>query len=69
VVDRVQVPKTTVDRTLQELQMLGLLRVEHIRYGESGRVRWMYSLAPGIDRADLGRICSRNVSTATENAS
>jgi hypothetical protein len=60
VTDRVQVPKTTVDRTLQELQLLGLLEVQHITYGE--RVRWMYSLAPGIDPADLGRICSRNVS-------
>lgn len=61
VVDRVQIPKTTVDRTLQELQMLGLLRVEHIRYGESERLQWMYSLAPGIDQDDLTK-CTRNVS-------
>ncbi len=68
VTDRVQVPKTTVNRTLQELQLLGLLEVQHIRYGEAERVRWMYSLAPGIDRADLGRICSRNVSKGQESA-
>lgn len=62
VADRVQIPKTTVDRTLQELQLLGLLEVQHIKYGEADRVRWVYSLAPGIDPADLRRICSRNVS-------
>jgi DNA-binding MarR family transcriptional regulator len=61
VADRVQIPKTTVDRTLQELQLLGLLRVEHIPYGESERIRWMYSLAPGIQEADLAK-CTRNVS-------
>jgi hypothetical protein len=65
VVDRVQIPKTTVDRTLQELQMLGLLQVAHIRYGEQERVRWMYSLAPGIDQADLAK-CTRNVSTTRQ---
>jgi hypothetical protein len=65
VVDRVQIPKTTVDRTLQELQMLGLLQVAHIRYGEQERVRWMYSLAPGIDQADLAK-CTRNVTTPQE---
>jgi hypothetical protein len=64
VVDRVQVPKTTVDRTLQELQLLGLLEVDHVPWGE--KVRWMYSLAPGIDRGDLGRICSRNLSKPAE---
>jgi hypothetical protein len=66
VVDRVQVPKTTVDRTLQELQLLGLLNVDHVPWGE--RVRWMYSLAPGIDPADLGRICTRNVSKGAGEA-
>jgi hypothetical protein len=68
VVDRVQIPKTTVDRTLQELQMLGLLRVDHVRYGESERIRWSYSLAPGINEADLAK-CTRNVSTGAESAS
>jgi len=60
VADRVQIPKTTVDRTLQELQLLGLLRVAHIKYGE--RIRWIYSLAPGVDHGDLAK-CTRNVST------
>ena len=66
VADRVQIPKTTVDRTLQELQLLGLLHVEHIKWGEGERVRWAYSLAEGIDRGDLGRICTRNVSKGTK---
>jgi len=65
VAERVQVPRNTVDRTLQELQLLRLLRVEHIPWGDE-RVRWTYSLAPDIDRADLGRICSRNVSKSAE---
>jgi hypothetical protein len=68
VVDRVQIPKTTVDRTLQELQMLGLLQVAHIRYGEQERVRWMYSLAVGIDPADLAK-CTRNVGTTQQEGS
>jgi hypothetical protein len=62
VADRVQIPKTTVDRTLQELQLLGLLRVDHIRYGENDRLRWIYTLAPGVDHGDLAK-CTRNVST------
>jgi len=65
VVERVQVPKTTVDRTLQELQLLGLLAVDHVAWGQT--VRWMYSLAPGADPADLARICTRNVSKPTED--
>jgi predicted transcriptional regulator len=68
VADRVQIPKTTIDRTLQELQLLGLLRVAHIRYGAGERIRWMYSLAPGVDPGDLAK-CTRNVSTAQEEGS
>jgi len=56
---RVQIPRNTVDRTLQELQLLGLLKVDSISYGD--KTRWMYRLAPSIDRADLAK-CSRNVS-------
>jgi hypothetical protein len=59
VAERVQIPRSTVDRTLQELQLLGLLEVQHVAYGE--RVRWLYSLAPGTDRDALGK-CTRNVS-------
>ena len=56
VADRVQIPRNTVDRTLMELQLLGLLRVNHVPYGDGGRVRWSYSLDPEVDQADLGRI-------------
>lgn len=59
VAGRVQIPRSTVDRTLQELQLLGLLEVQHIAYGQ--RVRWLYSLASGIDREALA-MCTRNVS-------
>ena len=65
VAKRVQIPRNTVGRTLQELQLLGLLEVDGIDYGE--RVRWIYSLAPVIDRADLAK-CSRNVSRGEEGA-
>ena len=57
VVDRVQIPKTTVDRALQELQLLGLLTVQHITYGD--KIRWPYSLAPGIDRDDLCQLTQK----------
>ena len=67
VVGRVQVPRNTADRTLMELQLLGLLQVNHIAWGEE-RVRWAYSLAPGINRADLDCICSRNVSTGADES-
>jgi len=57
VVDRVQIPKTTVDRALQELQLLGLLTVQHITYGD--KIRWPYSLAPGVDRGDLSQLTQK----------
>jgi hypothetical protein len=62
---RVQIPRKTVDRTLQELQLLGLLEVDSIDYGE--RVRWIYRLAPRIDRADLAML-ARNVSRCAVGA-
>lgn len=65
VVERVQVPKTTVDRTLQELQLLGLLEVDHVPWGQT--VRWRYSLAAGIDPADLAKF-TRVVSKGAESA-
>jgi hypothetical protein len=65
VVKRVQIPRNTVDRTLQELQLLGLLEVDHAEYGD--RVRWLYSLAPGIDRDALAML-SRDVSRGQVNA-
>lgn len=62
VVTVMQLPRNTVDRTLQELHLLGLLRVDEIEYGQQ-RTRWLYSLAAGVDRAALGRMLSRNVTT------
>jgi hypothetical protein len=53
VVERVQLPRQTVDRTLQELHLLGLLTVQHLAYGE--KVRWLYSLAPDVDPAVLAK--------------
>jgi hypothetical protein len=43
VVKRLQLPRKTTDRVLQELHLLGLLRVDEQPYGQS--VRWIYSLA------------------------
>jgi hypothetical protein len=62
VTKRLQIPRTTADRTLQELQLVGLLHVDHVDYGP-GRVRWCYAVAPGVDAADLDAIFTRNVRT------
>ena len=63
---RLQRRRSTVDRTLQELHLLGLLVVEDQPYGED-KVRWLYSLAPGIDQAAVASLAAReftrNVST------
>jgi hypothetical protein len=59
--ERLQIPRATADRTLQELQLVGLLRVNHVEYGT--RKRWLYAVAPGVDAADLAAIFTRNVST------
>lgn len=60
VVTRLQLPRQTVDRTLQELQLLGLLTVDGIPYGESGKTRWIYTLADDVDRGVLAKF-TRNV--------
>jgi hypothetical protein len=60
VVTRLQVPRKTVDRTLQELHLLGLLVVGDVPYGE--RVRWQYTLTDDIDLLSLKRLAG-NVST------
>lgn len=60
VVTRMQVPRKTVDRVLQELHLLGLLVVGEVPYGE--RVRWKYSLAEDVDAASVERL-ARNVTT------
>jgi hypothetical protein len=51
VVKRVQLPRTTVDRTLQELHLLDLLKVAEHPYGTG--VRWAYSLADESYHATL----------------
>ena len=71
VVKRLQLPRKTVDRVLQELQLLSLLRVHDVSYGSS--VRWVYSLEDDVDRASLDKLSAeklaRNVSTGIESAS
>ena len=60
VVKRLQLPRQTVDRVLQELHLLGLLVVADEPWGQ-GKVRWVYSLAPDVSAATLARF-TRNVS-------
>jgi len=60
VVTRLQLPRKTVDRLLQELHLLGLLVVEDQVWGES--VRWSYSLAEDVSTAALNRLAG-NVTT------
>jgi hypothetical protein len=57
VAKRVQLPRKTVDRLLQELHLLGLLVVDEEKWGES--VRWRYTLAGSIN-ADALRRLARN---------
>lgn len=61
VVKRCQLPRSTVDRTLQELHLLGLLVVGEIPHGQHS-VRWAYSLAADVG-AELVEAFTRNVST------
>jgi hypothetical protein len=46
---RIDKPRTTVDRQLQALHMLGVLTVEETEYSSGGKLRWFYSIAPGIN--------------------
>ncbi|WP_052745788.1 hypothetical protein [Allosalinactinospora lopnorensis] len=55
VVKRVQLPRKTVDRVLQELHLLGLLVVDEELYGQSS-VRWVYSLAESISEEALEKL-------------
>jgi hypothetical protein len=63
---RLQLPRRTVDRVLQEPHLLGLLRVDEQPRGES--VRWLYSLDQSVDPAVLRSLVKvrRNVSTPEE---
>ena len=56
---RLQRPRTTVDRSLQELHLLGLVRIDEVE----GQKSWRYRLTPGVDRTTLGQLITRNVST------
>jgi hypothetical protein len=58
VVKRLQLPRRTVDRTLQELHLLSLLTVDEEPYGE--KVRWLYTLAESVSSEALQRL-ARNV--------
>lgn len=63
VVKRLQLPRKTVDRVLQELHLLGLLIVDEQPYGES--VRWIYALADDVNADALTALTklARNVTT------
>jgi predicted transcriptional regulator len=58
VAKRLQQPRTTVDRVLQELHALRLLDVEEAPFGEKG---WRYFLADDTDAATLALLITRNV--------
>jgi hypothetical protein len=55
VVTRTQLTRMTVDRGLQELQLLGLLTMDSVAYG-SKRTRWIYTLAENVSRDALARL-------------
>jgi predicted transcriptional regulator len=58
VAKRLQQPRTTVDRVLQELHALRLIDVEDAPEGEKG---WRYFLAEETDAATLALLVTRNV--------
>jgi len=63
-VKRLQLPRQTVDRTLQELHLLELLIVDEEPYGD-GKHRWLYQLAETVDEQTLANL-TRNVTTSKE---
>ncbi len=67
VVKRLQLPRKTVDRVLQELHLLGLLSVDAVKYGEE-RTRWIYSLAKDIDPGAV-QMLARNVTPLPKETS
>jgi hypothetical protein len=52
---RLQKPRSTADRTLQDLHALGLLELQEEDISPD-RTVWTYSLAPSTDRAALARL-------------
>ena len=60
---RLDKPRTTVDRQLQALHMLGVLTCDEEDIRRQTANAWYYSLADGIDPDALdSKNCSRNVS-------
>ncbi|HEY3005110.1 MAG TPA: DUF3854 domain-containing protein [Kribbellaceae bacterium] len=59
-VDRLQKPRSTVDRTLQALHIIGLLVIGEKQPGRG----WSYRLGPDVDPMILRILITRNVSTA-----
>ncbi len=55
---RLQRPRSTVDRELQALHVLGLL----VQYGGDGSA-WQYDLSASVDRDVLKQLVTRKVST------
>ena len=52
---RTAIPRKTADRALQELHLLGLLKVDEEQYGAEG-IRWIYSIADDIDQEALRKL-------------
>ena len=59
VTKRLQRPRSTVDRGLQELHLLGLTEIEEA----DDQKGWRYYLAPTVDRLSLARCVTRIVTT------
>jgi hypothetical protein len=60
VTERLQRPRSSVDRTLQELHLLGLVEVVGSTTGARG---WHYTVPAHVDRAALRALITRKVST------
>lgn len=52
---RTAIPRKTADRALQELHLLGLLKVDEEPWGQDG-VRWIYSIGDDIDQDALRKL-------------
>ncbi len=57
VVKRLQRPRSSIDRTLQELHLLGLVTLEDVSDGNG----WRYSVAPAVDCDALRLLSTRGV--------
>jgi hypothetical protein len=59
VVKRLQLPRKTVDRVLQELHLLGLLEVNEVPWGQT--VRWAYTLTGSVSADALLSLTQRKL--------